>query len=448
MLPLLAILLILNLLVLTICFKASVRAKSPFATSFCILWGLHYLLGNAAVLLNNGTTFGIMEFEELENSYLLANLSGLYFLAVYISLSTRTITAPEQLSVYPARAFAPLMAFFVLACLFAVILMLKIGVGSYFSAELAQHRNRLGAYAGEGIGYFYYPALLLMPSTALLCSYAIDRRAFYSTAIAGIALLCTLIFFAPFGGRGRTLTVAFIVLVAFLLRKRDIALKGLISKKALLAWAAAAIALNLWAGLRSNWENKVDLDYLSVIRGLQGDLTRMQFQAYIFHSFPFQGTFFGLHYLQSILGPFTKFTGIGESNLISVLSLNFYYDTLGIINRNSAISPSFIGEAYLNFGLVGIAASPFMLFGVTTVAKGLFKSRSPSPLALAIVIYLQLMIFHGGLYNSFQLLFTWIPALYLDSMIAKSNAGFAYGVRHGVQSKSLPTMTRITSANR
>lgn len=389
------------------------QRKSALGLSFVVIWLLHYVVGNIVTLLSSERTFSLLDFDEFEGAYLLAVLAGLYFLLVYGQL-LRSLPANDGVRVrYRVGALRPITLFIGAGLVFGVLLVLRIGVSDYFSPELAFFRARLGEVAGEGIGVYYYLAALLVPATMMAGAYAVDHPRRGAIAVAVLALAAAVVLFVPLGGRGRVMNMFFIVGLAYLIGENEYRLHKLLTPRTLLFLAAVLSVSYVWGVLREDPLAEVSTDSAAILRSLAVDLTRLNVQAFVLDRFDALGSISVAHFAESLLGPFMKFVPLDGANLIPALSARWYHDTIGGVDVQSAISPSWIGEAYLVFGLAGLLAAPYLLFGMVVLMRRYLDCDHP--LSLAVVIYFyQFTIFHGGIYLMFDVFVITLPILVLN----------------------------------
>lgn len=388
------------------------QRKSALGLSFVVIWMLHYVVGNVLTLLSSERTFTLLDFKEFEFAYLLSVLAGLYFLLVYGQLLLRLPALGERARYRPG-ARRLIVVFIAAGVVFGAMLVLRIGVSDYFSPELAFFRARLGDVAGEGVGIYYYLAALLIPATMMAGAYAIDHPQRTNMAIGLLALTASVVLFVPLGGRGRVMNMFFILGLAYLIGRNEYRLHKLLTPRTLLFMALVLSVSYVWGVVREDPLAEVSTDSSAILRSLSVDLTRLNVQAFILDRYEVLGSISASHFLESILGPFMKFLPLGTANLIQELSARWYYDTIAGVDIQSAISPSFIGEMYLVFGIAGLLAAPYLLYGVVALMRRHLDCRHP--LSLAVVIYFyQFTIFHGGVYQMFDVFVITLPILYLN----------------------------------
>ena len=389
------------------------QRKSALGLSFVVIWSMHYILGNVLTLLSSTRTYTLLEFSEFELSYLLSVLAGLYFLLVYGQLLLRLPANQGARVAYLASARRTVVLFVAAGVVFSCMLVLQIGVSVYFSPELAFFRARLGDVAGEGIGVYYYLASLLVPATMMACAYAMDHPRKANIAIAVLALAASVVFFVPLGGRGRVMNMFFILGLAYLIGKNEYRLHKLMTPRTLLFIAGVLFVSYVWGVLREDPLAEVSTDSSAILRSLSVDLTRLNVQAFILDRYELLGSIGAGHFLESMLGPFMKFVPIGATDLIQSLSARWYHDTIGGVNVQSAISPSFVGETYLVFGIAGLLAAPYLLYAVVALMRR--HLECDHPLSLAVIVYFyQFTIFHGGVYLMFDVFVITLPILFLN----------------------------------
>ena len=396
--------------------------KSALGLSFVVIWMLHYVVGNVVTLLSSERTYTLLEFREFEFAYLLSVAAGLYFLLVYGQLLQRQSASQDVRVRYQSCARRPIVLFVAAGVVFGCMLVLQIGVSNYFSPELAFFRARLGEVAGEGIGVYYYLASLLVPATMMAGAYAIDHPRRANIAIATLALAASMVLFVPLGGRGRVMNMFFILGLAYLIGKNEYRLAKLLTPRTLLFMAVVLTVSYVWGVLREDPLAEVSTDSSAILRSLAVDLTRLNVQAFILDRYEALGSISAGHFLESILGPFMKFVPISNANLIQELSARWYHDTIGGVNVQSAVSPSFIGELYLVHGVAGLLAAPYLLYAVVALMRRYLDCDHP--LSMAVVIYFyQFTIFHGGAYLMFDVFVITLPILFLNrALLARPRA--------------------------
>ncbi len=408
--------------------------KSPLGLAFTVVWIMHYVVGNGLTLLSRHETFGLIRFEQFEVAYLAALAIGLYFLVVYAALMRRFTNALGPHSVYRREVAGALQFFAALGVVFGLLLVQRVGIGEYFSPELAFFRARLGEHAGAGVGVYYYLATLLIPATLLLGGYAIDHPRRGAIAAAALALIASTVLFVPLGGRGRVMNLFLVLGLCYFIRKDEYRLRRFLTLEVIAAIAAILVIAYVWGVIREDPLTEVGTDSAKVLRGLAVDMTRLNSQSFVLDRYPLLGNpQSGGHYVESLLGPFVKFLPFDGVGMIQELSARWYHDTIGGVDVMSAISPSFIGELYINFGLVGLMLAPHLLFGVLLVVRQWMDCRHP--LSLAVIIYFyQFNIFHGGVYQMFDILVVTLPVLFLNRFLGRDTQGAA---------ASSPAATRV-----
>lgn len=405
------------------CLARFATKASPFGFFFTLVWVLHYVLGNVLLLVDGGRLFGNIEFEQLYLEYIFSNIAGLYFLFVYIYLLEFKDVSIAATHLVPHGSWNRMLIVY-LGGLFAIAtFIVKMGVSSYFSTELASYRAILGEYV-EGIGVYYYIGMLLIPATLLVLSYCIAYVNLRTVALAAIVSLVTVAAFAPLGGRGRIFNIIFILIINYWISKKTYNLDKLVAGRTILVGIGLAAVAIFWANVRDAPQDDLDLKSISYSGGLAADTTRLYIQAYIFQKYPAIGSLWGGHYAAAILGPFSKYAPFELPNLIAILSSDWYYDAIGVADLKSAVSPSFIGETYMNFGVLGVILAPFLFYGIITTLGVIFAQSQSLSLAV-IVYYFQFNFFHGGVYNSFDTFAICIPLfLVLRFYILPSNRRF------------------------
>lgn len=396
------------------------RERSVLGLTFTVGWALHYVVGNIFTLLSRDLTYTFLPFEEFETSYLLALLAGTYFLPVYAHLTRKVAHDFEPASHFGQSALLPLLIFFLVSVACGVALILRIGVSEYFSPELAQFRARLGEHAGEGVGVYYYLATLLITSSLMLGSYAIRFPSKTIICFALLGLIAAFAVFVPFGGRGRVLNILIVLFISYFISKGEYRLTRIMSLRTLLLILTMLAVAYVWGVVREDPLAEVSTDTGQVLRALSVDLTRLPQQAFILDRYPLSGTYWGTHYLESVLGPLVKVLPLEPVGLVQELSAQWYLQTIEGMNVMSAISPSFLGELYLNFGVVGLLLGPFALFAVVTVFARVFGKRHP--LSLAVIIwFFQFNVFNGGMYATFDILVFTLPLFVVTRALARTS---------------------------
>ncbi len=415
---------LLNLLTAIYAVKRYASRDSVLQLFFVLVWAMHYVIGNVLVLLTSSLTYTFVPFGEYEGGYLAALVAGQYFLWVYLLLLD-TVAKPI-VSYRPIResALPIILTLLGITGLFGALLVLQVGVASYFSQELAQYRGRLGEVSA-GIGYFYYLATFLISMTLVAGAYAISHRRPRNFMIAAVAVLAAAIVFVPLGGRGRLVNIVLLFVLAYLISMRDLRLSKLLDKR-LIALCAGIMGLSfVWGILRESADATLPTTVIQTLWSLSVDTTRLPYQAFSLERFPLTGVYLGTHYIESILGPFYRFVASEPVGLIPDFSARWYGETIGNPDIRSAISPSFIGEAYLNFGVLGVIFAPFLFFGL--MQFGRLLGRDDSAMSIAVIIYFfQFNLFHGGLYLLFDILVLAAPVLLLCNVLTdRRPVGFA-----------------------
>jgi hypothetical protein len=288
-----------------------------------------------------------------------------------------------------------------------LIFIAKVGIDSYFSTELAFYRSMLGDYV-SGIGVYYYIGMMLIPATLLILSYLITYPNFKNIFLFVVIIIISSILLVPLGGRGRVINLILIILISYWITRENFSLKKILSFRIILLFVFISLISLIWSNFREKNENEVNIESISIIGGLATDMTRLQTQSFIFSKYPISGIYFGETYLSALLGPIAKYISFFTADYLSQLSSDWYFESLGAIDLKSAISPSFIGEIYMNFGFFGIIISPFFFFFVINMVVNLLTNEHA--LSQAVVIYyFQFSFFHGGLYVLFDILLTTVP---------------------------------------
>lgn len=382
---------------------------------FVLVWAIHYVIGNVLVLLSSGYTYTFVPFTEYQEGYIGAMVAGQYFLWVYLFLLDSTSKPVAEYRPLRVSALPIVLLFLAVTMAFGALLVLQIGVGTYFSQDLAQYRARLGEVSA-GIGYFYYLATFLISATLIAGAYAISYPRARNIMIAVGALIVAGIVFVPLGGRGRLINIILVIALAYIVSWRDFRLSKLLDKRLIALVGAVFVLSFVWGALRESPDAELPSDFTQTVASLSIDTTRLPYQAFILERYPVSGVYYGTHYAESFLGPFYEAFGFEPVGLIQENSSRWFGETIGDPDIKSAISPSFLGETYLNFGLLGLIFAPFLFFAIMQAARAL--GRPDSAMSLAIVIYFfQFNLFHGGLYLSFDMLVITVPALLLCNLL-------------------------------
>lgn len=386
---------------------------------FVLVWTVHYVVGNILVLVSRDFTFIYSRFEYFETSYLIALVIGQYFIWTYLFLLNRSKDAGSSYVPLRERSRPALFILLFASMFFGFLLIYLIGPSSYFSQELAQYRARLGDYAFAGVGVYYYLAGLLLPATILMGAYTTVYRRLGNILIFIIAMAVSLLVFVPLGGRGRVVNILLVLLLNYVILRGEFRISKLITVRTA-SFLVAIIAVSfLWGRWR---EGPTGVERSSgfgeVAYSLSIDTTRLPPQAFILDRYPAGGTYYGTHYLESLLGPFYSLTNLPPAGLIPELSSQWYSETVWVPDLKSAISPSYIGEIYLNFGAFGILIAPFVFFLIVRGAMRLGNERSA--LSVAVVVYfVQFSLFHGGLYALFDMLLLTMPMLLFTRLFSE-----------------------------
>jgi len=386
---------------------------------FVLIWTLHYVIGNLLVLFSRDYTFIYSRFDYFETSYLIALLIGQYFIWTYLYLLNLSKDAGIFYVPLRERSRPALFILLFASMFFGFLLIYLIGPSSYFSQELAQYRARLGDYAFAGVGVYYYLAGILLPATILMGAYATTYRKLGNILIFIIAMAVSLLVFVPLGGRGRVMNILLVLLLNFIILRGEFRISKLITVRTA-SFLVAIIAVSfLWGRWR---EGPTGVEtaggYGEVAYSLSIDTTRLQFQSFILDRYPVGGIYHGSHYLESLLGPFYSMTKLPPAGLIPELSSQWYSETVWVPDLKSAISPSYIGEIYLNFGAFGVLIAPFLFFLLVRGAMRLGNERSA--LSVAVVVYfIQFSLFHGGLYALFDMLMLVMPMLLFTRLFSE-----------------------------
>ncbi|MFN3474827.1 MAG: O-antigen polymerase [Blastomonas sp.] len=399
--------------------KRFLAVKSSLGIIFCATWTLHYVVGAAFSLLSIEQTFNYVLFSEFAAYYIAAMITGQYFIWVY-GLLLLNLKPYSNFSVkYTSKAIFPIGAFYVLAALGAASFAFAIGIGTYFSTEMAQNRSNLGALADQGIGVYYYLGTFLVPASMIIGTYIFEKPSRPNLLIGLAVIFIGGVFLLPLGGRGRVILIVLTITLTAIISRNRFQFRGFISPKMIVGFLGMITLAYLWGAARETSDFSLDsgvTDWTAIFRGLAVDLTRLQSQSFIFENYSAAGTYFGFHYIESLLGPFAKFTPFSNIGLIDELSQSWYFDTLGIYGLKSAISPSFIGEIYMNFGLFGLILSPGLLYSIVFLLYKTFANDHP--LSLAVIAYvMQFSMFNGGLYAMFDLLVLCMPVLLMNKFV-------------------------------
>ncbi|RSY81969.1 oligosaccharide repeat unit polymerase [Sphingomonas koreensis] len=384
---------------------------------FVLVWAMHYVIGNALALLSSTYTYTFVPFVEYQEGYLGAMVAGQYFLWVYLFLLDSTSKPVADYRPLRQSALPVILLFLAITGAFGVLLILRIGVGTYFSQDLAQYRARLGEVSA-GIGYFYYLATFLISATLVAGAYAISYPRYRNIMIAALAVIAAGIVFVPLGGRGRLVNIVFVIALAYVISWRDFRLSKLFDKRLIALVVAVFVLSFVWGALRESPDAQVPTSFGQTTAALSVDTTRLPYQAFAFERYPVTGVYHGTHYAASLLGPFYEMIWFESADLIPEFSARWYGETIGDPNIKSAISPSFMGEIYLNFGLLGIILAPFLFFAIMQFARTLGRTDSAMSLAVAIYFF-QFNLFHGGLYLTFDMLVITVPVLLLCNLLTE-----------------------------
>lgn len=400
----------LNVMTSAYCLKRYASRDSVLQLFFVIVWTLHYVVGNILVLVSRDYTFTFSSFENFSVAYLLSLVTGQYFLWIYIYLLD--LTKKPVIQYVPLREDTRplLLILFGASMFFAFLLIYLIGPSNYFSQEMAQYRARLGEYAFAGVGVYYYLAGFLLPATILIGAYTTAYRKPLNILLVIVAIGVSLLAFVPLGGRGRIVNILLVLLLNFIILRGEFRISKLITARTIAFFGTLMAVSYIWGRLREGPTAEVSSDFQQIAYSLSIDMTRLPPQAFILDRYPVGGTYFGVHYLESLLGPFYPLTKLPSVGLIPELSSQWYAETIWFADLKSAISPSFIGEIYLNFGVFGILLAPFLFFLIVRGAVALGNEQSA--LSIAVVIYfVQFLLFHGGLYALFDMLVLTVPLL-------------------------------------
>ncbi|WP_036289714.1 O-antigen polymerase [Methylosinus sp. PW1] len=420
-----------NLITAAILIPRYLRHSTVYQAAFVLGWTMHYVIGNLLVLLSQNSTYTLASFSDFSGAYLVSLIIGQYFLWSYLFLFETTRKPSIGSAKFRPTATSTLVGILAVTALFAALFIFQIGPGAYFSPDLARYRINLGEYAGVGIGVYYYLAMFLISASMLVGGFAIDHPRPRNLLLALVSIVLVGIVFVPLGGRGRVLNVIIILALAFLLSRREEPLmRALNLRTILVAVSVVGIAL-VWGSFREmQADAELEMNGEQAIASLAIDTTRLPNQAFIFRTFPATGSYFGLHYVESLLGPFYNMAFNSSVGLIRDYSSYWYFTTVGNFDQPSAVSPSFIGEVYLNFGIVGVILSPLFLFLFVTIARRFVGSGHSLATAL-ILYYFQFWAFHGGLYSLFDLLVLVAPVfLALNFLTSRQALAKPRGASH------------------
>jgi oligosaccharide repeat unit polymerase len=406
------------------------RTKSFLGYVYVSIWLSHYVIGNIFILIARDEIFNNLKFESIAPYYFLALLYGLYFSFIYslllLKLNFGTFKVIRSCSQF---SLPYLIVFNVLSILFFLLFVSKIGFQNFFSPEMAIYRNILGDYSFVGIGYYYYLAILIIPAMLLIGAYMMDFPQKRNIVIFILFLVIFIVFLLPLGGRGNVINVFLILAVVRWLKNKTFDLTKLFNLKSIFLVSVLILLSVIWGSTResisesfvtSSSENVEDnLNKQNMYRSLGIDLGRMYIQSYIFYKYSITGTSYGKSYIASILGPFYPGSMLGQESLVGDLSENWSYDTIGVTNSNSAMSPSFIGEFFINFGLIGLVIAPFVFFFILFFFKALFVSNIFLNLSV-FILYFQFMFFHGGLYSLFDIIWLLLPIFIYNWKLSNS----------------------------
>jgi oligosaccharide repeat unit polymerase len=409
-LVLIVVLTIANAMTALYCIKHYASRSTILQLFFVVVWTMHYVVGNVLVLVSTNLTYTLSSFEKFEWSYLIALAIGQYFLWAYLFLLDLTNDKNPDYVHLRADSQAIVMTALGISLVFAAWFIVNIGAGSYFSQELAQYRARLGDYAGEGIGVYYYLASLLLPATILVGAYAIGHPKPRNIALFLAALVIAFVVFAPLGGRGRVVNIILVLVLTYMVLRGRFRLASLANPRLVILVVTLVAASYLWGALREGFYGQSITDPVRVAHSLSIDTTRLPFQAFILNVYDAGGTYFGVHYVEALLGPFFESTGLDGVGLLTDLSARWYYETIFGYNIRSAISPSMIGEIFINFGVIGVLFAPVLLLLLVRGAMLIGGKRSALSLA-ATIYFVQFSMFHGGLYALFDMLTIVLPIL-------------------------------------
>lgn len=413
------ILMVANVFTTIFFWRRFVEHRSIIGMVFCAVWAMHYVVGCSFTLLSSDTAFNLLRFDEFSEYYIIAMLVGQYFIWVYGLLLLRITPFDGHNVIYSQRAFVPISAFYVAATLGAVLFAFIIGFSTYFSSAMAENRANLSIIAGEGIGVYYYIGSFLLPATLLIGAYILNHPSRRNIIIALGVVVVALALLLPLGGRGRVINITFALMLTYFIMNNEYRISKILSFK----WVAAFVAIvglaYIWGVVRETSDLTLaseNTELPMIFRGLAVDLTRLQSQSFIFDRYPISGTYWGTHYVESVLGPFSRLSPFEPVGLISELSESWYFDTIGLFGVNSAISPSFLGEIYINFGILGIVIAPVAFFGLIYGGFALFGRAHPLSLAV-IAFFVQFNMFNGGLYAMFDLLLLCMPILLMNRYV-------------------------------
>ena len=389
---------------------------------FTFGWGLNYILGGLLILIN---TEDFLPFMPVESSLLYffgTQLSGLIFILTYKIFYKRPSFLNKQQAFleYKKSDLKYLLIFAGIGIVFGVLFILKISIPKYFDPKLALYRADLGDYTFIGIGFYYYLMMLNVPAAILLLDYTVQHPRVLSITASLIYFSFFLLLTVPLGGRGRTLNIFIVVGLSLIFRLWNARRKFIYTTMALSLFFLVFVSL-IWGNVRENPIDQIQIfdKNIEYLKSLRWDLTRVEPQTYIIATYPPTGRFFGTTYILSILGPFQKYLlpYWEPSDLISDLSRHWYYDMLGVEIR-SAISPSLIGEMYMNFGVCGLCLAGFVFAKLINFVQGRMNLRFPLQLALLAYFFLYLTM-HGGFYNIFDILWICWPIWGLHKLFVR-----------------------------
>jgi hypothetical protein len=386
--------------------------RKPLSFEFITVfsWGLHYVLGGLLLLFSIDTFLWFIPEEERGVWYLNAQLYGFLFLLGFKMCYKRMKGNKHLFSeiAYSSKDGILIICFCVLAAFFGVLFIGRISVEQYFQTDLALYRARLGDYVGKGIGYYYYPMVLMVPGVLLLITYFIQRKTIWSAALALAYLALFSIVVVPLGGRGRFLNVVLVSWLVWAFRSIRFRVLSWGKVTVMIFLVLSGIGLGHVRGYLISGDGGT-ISWSSALSAMRFDLSRIDFQSYIYSKYGIGGHSLGKGYVEGVLGPFAGLLAMVPENggMIRDLSREWHYDSIGA-EIESAISPGFIGELYINFGLIGASLSG-IIFAV--LLNSVQRSMNlKSSLERAFLGYFGIFTaFHGGLYALFSILWIYWP---------------------------------------
>ncbi len=260
------------------------------------------------------------------------------------------------------------------------------------------------------------------PAVILLIDYTVQHPRILSIIASLVYFSFFLLLTVPLGGRGRTINIFIVVALSLVFRFWNTRRKFIYTTIAPLFFLVLFLAI-VWGNLRENPIDQIKIfdKNIEYLKELRWDLTRLEAQTYIIATYSPAGRFFGTSYLLSILGPFQKYLSPHweSADLISDLSRRWYYDMLGVEIR-SAISPSLIGEMYMNFGILGLCLAGFLFAKLIIFVQNRMDLRFSLQIALLTYFFLFL-IMNGGFYNIFDILWLCFPIWALQKLFSRNH---------------------------